>query len=320
MSVVPVFSIIVPVYNVAAYLEAALNSLLGQSFHDFEVVLVNDGSTDSSGNICDGFVLKDERFSVLHQENQGQSIARNNGFKLSKGKYIYYFDADDLLDGDALVEWLALFVEFSVDSILFGATVFSDSNIKNERLVYQRGVGVVGESRESSGYVFDSLRLETYFPSPCCYVTARKFLSKISFNESVIHEDNTFYLDLFLQNSLNIRVVDKPYFKRRLRPDSTMTSTKTIKNILGFQRCFDESLEKYMASNDSRYLAFSDSFQHQLIEVICLVDNGAVTLQNRKRILKNLQKLFIAKSYRFKTTIASLFPELYLLRIKGRQN
>ncbi len=88
-------SVIVPVYNTEKYLPCCIDSILAQTFTDFELILVNDGSTDNSGMICDEYAKKDSRVLVIHQENQGVSVARNNGISLATGMYLMFCDSDD---------------------------------------------------------------------------------------------------------------------------------------------------------------------------------------------------------------------------------
>ena len=90
-------SVIVPVYNVEKYLEACIDSILNSTYTDFELILVDDGSTDGTRQICDRFALADQRVCVLHQANAGVSAARNAGLKASKGEYITFVDSDDLV-------------------------------------------------------------------------------------------------------------------------------------------------------------------------------------------------------------------------------
>ena len=94
----PLFSIIVPVYNVQAYLAKCTESILNQTFRDFEVILINDGSTDNSGIICDEYAQKDSRIVVIHKENEGVGEARNVGLRIVKGDYIIFVDSDDCID------------------------------------------------------------------------------------------------------------------------------------------------------------------------------------------------------------------------------
>ena len=97
---VPFLSIIIPAYNVEQYLEQCVDSVLKQDFKDFEVLLVDDGSTDSTGQLCDNYVAKDERVRVIHKRNGGLVSARKAGIKEAKGRYIGYVDGDDWISGD----------------------------------------------------------------------------------------------------------------------------------------------------------------------------------------------------------------------------
>ena len=94
----PFVSIIVPVYNVESYLRRCLNSILLQSYSNIEVIVVDDGSTDLSGTICDEYQKQDSRVKVIHKTNQGLGAARNTGLKIAKGEYISFVDSDDYID------------------------------------------------------------------------------------------------------------------------------------------------------------------------------------------------------------------------------
>lgn len=94
----PFLSIIVPVYNVEQYLEKCICSILGQSFGDFELILINDGSIDKSGLLCDEYAKKDKRIRTIHQENAGLSAARNAGIDIAEGEYITFVDSDDWIE------------------------------------------------------------------------------------------------------------------------------------------------------------------------------------------------------------------------------
>lgn len=91
-------SVIVPVYNVEDYLEECINSILGQTYKNLEIILVDDGSTDNSSKICDIYEKKDKRIKVIHKENGGLSSARNEGLKYRTGEYISFVDSDDFID------------------------------------------------------------------------------------------------------------------------------------------------------------------------------------------------------------------------------
>ena len=91
----PLISVIVPVYNVEPYLTACVESVLRQTYSNLEVILLDDGSTDGSGRLCDGFAQKDARVRAVHQQNSGVSAARNAGLDMAKGDYLYFLDGDD---------------------------------------------------------------------------------------------------------------------------------------------------------------------------------------------------------------------------------
>lgn len=104
----PKVSIIVPVYNTEKYLPRCIDSILAQTFIDFELIIVNDGSEDNSGKICDNYALKDSRIIVIHKENEGVSIARNIGVKSSTGKYITFIDSDDKVSTNYLFKLIEI--------------------------------------------------------------------------------------------------------------------------------------------------------------------------------------------------------------------
>ena len=95
-------SVIVPVYNVEKYLEECLDSIQNQTFSNIEIILVNDGSSDNSKEICKKYCEQDNRFKLINQTNQGQSVARNTGVAASKGEFIAFVDSDDIIRQDYL--------------------------------------------------------------------------------------------------------------------------------------------------------------------------------------------------------------------------
>ena len=124
-------SIIVPVYNAEKYLEACINSVLGQTFSEFELILVNDGSQDTSPEICEAFALKDKRIRVVHQGNQGVSAARNAGLKEAAGDYIMFVDSDDWLD-ETYLEDFQKYIESNCDIVIGGFTKYKDNGIQDK--------------------------------------------------------------------------------------------------------------------------------------------------------------------------------------------
>lgn len=120
-------SVIVPVYNVERYLEYCVETLINQSYRNLEVILIDDGSTDNSGKICDALANKDERIQVIHQQNQGLSAARNSGLRVVTGEYITCVDSDDFLSTDFIERLLNALIRENADIAICGTTFCDDS-------------------------------------------------------------------------------------------------------------------------------------------------------------------------------------------------
>lgn len=124
-------SVIMPVYNVANYLDKAIRSVLDQTFTEFELIIVNDGSTDATKNICEKFTESDDRIKLINQENAGAHRARNVAIDLSVGEYICFFDGDDYIDKDMLSDLYSLITKYQCDLAISGFninTYYNDSD------------------------------------------------------------------------------------------------------------------------------------------------------------------------------------------------
>lgn len=114
------FSIIIPVYNVKAYLKKCLESVINQSFDDFECILVDDGSTDGSSELCDNLATKDNRIRVVHKENEGVAVARNTGISMATGDFLMFLDSDDTFSPDLLEMSASKLKQTNSDILVFG--------------------------------------------------------------------------------------------------------------------------------------------------------------------------------------------------------
>ena len=130
MQLIPKVSIIVPVYNTEKYLARCINSIIAQSFTDFELILVNDGSTDNSLKICEEYATKDSRIVVIHKENGGVSSARNKGLDIANGEWISFVDADDWISISYLSDLITDISTSSTDIIFHGRVNVLPSNKK----------------------------------------------------------------------------------------------------------------------------------------------------------------------------------------------
>lgn len=167
-------SIIVPIYNVEKYLKKCIDSLLKQSYSNTEIILIDDGSTDRSPEICDEYMQKDARIKVVHKINGGLSDARNNGIKISEGKYITFVDSDDYLDEHYIEMLYRVIYESNADIVISGIKDYYEGkeieeDINNinykiltkeetyKRMLLQQGMDVNACGKLYKKHIFDNL-------------------------------------------------------------------------------------------------------------------------------------------------------------------
>ena len=127
MKNIDLISIIIPVYNVEQYLSRCIDSVINQTYKNLEIILIDDGSTDDSGEICDEYALKDNRIKVMHKQNGGVSSARNEGLDISKGNYIGFIDSDDFIEKDMYEFLYDLLTKNNCDISCCNKFIFKDN-------------------------------------------------------------------------------------------------------------------------------------------------------------------------------------------------
>lgn len=238
-------SVIVPVYNVEPYLQECLDSILSQSGCSFEVICIDDGSTDSSLQILKAAAQKDSRIQIIAQENQGQSAARNQGLDVAKGQYIFFMDSDDVLAEHVFEPLVTRANQEQLDHIVFCTTPFLDNS-----------GGVIDKKTFDGEVHYHTIKDDSVFNLPLkgdelfCrlmkansfYVTPQLRMIKRSLIEErglrfiagLIHEDNHFTTLALLFASRAI-VIPEKYCYRRVRGGSTMTaSDASIRHVVGY--------------------------------------------------------------------------------------
>ncbi len=204
----PKVSIVVPVYNAARFLNECLLSLTNQSFTDIEIMLVNDGSTDDSPQICDAWAKKDVRIKVLHQQNEGVSSARNTAILNSTGEYIAMIDADDTIEEDTISSVIAHFSD-KVDIVCFGYKIISGENITE---VVTKPFSCFAS--EIDGQNFRDFYLSWSAFIVCNKVFRRSFLldNELSFRVGVKLGEDSDYMISCLLNNPYIVSIDKIFY------------------------------------------------------------------------------------------------------------
>lgn len=215
-------SIIIPIYNTELYLDECIQSVLNQTYPYWELILIDDGSTDHSKEICLKYQKKDSRISYIYQYNQGVSHARNQGLKIARGKYVYFMDSDDI--AEALLLEKAVSHIKNTDMVYFNIVSFSDNKKDYEYSnVYEKLVDLDG-SKNRLEFI-----LNRYLNYELCY-----FLGNKLFNLQIIQENNIFFNkgvfigeDLgfsltFLLYAKNIKGISDVLYKYRIRKGSAM--------------------------------------------------------------------------------------------------
>lgn len=231
------FSIVVPIYNASDYLEECLNSILNQTYVDFECIMVDDGSTDSSGSICDKFVDLDSRFFVIHQENKGNCPARKTGANFAKGDYILNVDSDDFIEADLLINMAEILKKYKTDAIYFGYVPFGGKS--KDKILNFCDLGLYeGFELEKikSGFLYDSNREDMnsgniIFSLWCKCVRRELYVECLSLvPDSVVSGEDMLFL-IYLHKKINsVYVTDYTgyHYRQRMLSIEHKFSTKNF--------------------------------------------------------------------------------------------
>ena len=216
-----------PVYNTAAYLSRCIESLVNQTYSDLQIILIDDGSTDSSGKIADEWQIKDPRIEVYHQLNQGQSAARNVGLQHARGEYIAFVDSDDYIDSNYF------------STMLQAADDTTDCVQTGYRRVKQNGE-MIKTYRPKHFY---------QYTSPCMRLYRRAFMDQhqLRFPEGMIYEDVVFSIDLWLAHPM-YKTLNYSGYNYMVNP----ASTTAVRNKAAEKVLFSELHSKFREATSVR--------------------------------------------------------------------
>lgn len=257
-------SVIIPFYNTADYLSESVESVLSQTLRGTELILVDDGSDDGSGEIAEEYRRQyPQRVRVLHQKNQGPAAARNAGLDIARGQYVHFLDSDDRLVGNALEILYGEAVSRSLDIVLFCAKVFSDDpalqydvTAHRDEFIRSATPGTVMSGRESLRQLYEELREE--YPAPVwTRLYSREYLVRcgIRYPEGLIHEDEDFGFFTYLQAE-RVEQIGDVLLERRLRRGSIMYTKKLLDSVNGYRHVYLKIIDacERTASAEDRFL------------------------------------------------------------------
>ena len=276
----PKLSVIVPVYNTEKYLRECIDSILAQTFTDFELILADDGSTDQSGSICDEYAQKDNRIIVAHQKNAGVTAARKRGVNIASGEYVTFVDSDDWIDRDAYFRIWSALEENNAEVGVFAMVAEKDSPA-----VIRNYVGEGSFSKEMlqqtvyPKLLFDySLNRAGIIPSLCNKVMKRELLVKAI---EVIPDELDYGEDaisgyLCILNANTVWITNTPFYHYRDNPSSISHagSSTMKKRILALDREMRKLLAGYGADLPTQidgHIA-RHTVEQVRADLICLTD------------------------------------------------
>lgn len=267
-------SVILPVYNVAPYLAECLESLMAQTFQDFEVIAVNDGSTDDSLAILEAYREKLPQLCIISQPNQGLSAARNTGLKQATGTYLYFLDSDDYIHNETLATCFTLAEKEQLDVVKFDAEPFTSRGVTAVNPYDSRAVLVENRVYSQQEWLATQRR---HYNSPVWLYFVRAdvlFMNGLQFVEGILHEDELFTPQLFTR-AQRFMYVAQPFFKRRYRDGSIMQnniySSKTsydskrqVINRLDQERAVSKAAKQFLRSRRNALYMDSCSYDEVL--------------------------------------------------------
>ena len=282
-------SIIIPVYNGEKYLDRCLNSVLKQDFMDFEVICINDGSTDNSLNILKKYAAKDNRIKVYTQNNIGVAKTRNKAITIAKGDYLLFIDNDDFIDADYISTYLASALSNNADIVLGGFKRISNNTGK---------------------ILYKEILKNTYYSrfiilTPWARLIRRQFIvdNDVKYFSYGIGEDVYFNLVLYSKNPI-LNIINYIGYNQSYNENSVSnTKQKGLNKNIDCRILLNE-IKKYYNGNEDQYINF---FYHKYIIWYLLFSGRNATRQD---FIQEYKKLFLWEKENVKAKIISPFSKL----------
>ena len=254
-------SVIIPAYNAEQYVGFCLDTVIAQTHKNLEIIVVDDGSTDNTGKICDEYANKDSRIKVIHQENKGLSSARNAALNIMTGEYIAFIDSDDFISKDCIEKLLNLCIEnnsqiaachaFDVKQRTFKE---SDKEHTIQTLTSQKLLSNIGV-------------LDSYYDTVISKLFHSSLFSEIVFPAGLIHEDSYIILDL-IEKAKKISFTTEHLYYYYLSPNSIMRSDFSVKKY-AILTSYEKKLEVLKRNNCKQsYQIVSRDYIYQIARII----------------------------------------------------
>ena len=276
-----VISVIVPVYNVSAYLDECVQSILAQDYRELQVILINDGSTDSSGKICDNYAAKDPRVVVIHQKNGGAAAAKNAGLRAATGKYLSFVDSDDYLEPNAYIHMVSRLEVSNADVIQCAfRDVFPDKAIPH--------------SVQGTQTVFTSIQyLTEYTQDWTCGLLWDKLYIRSIFDGIFFEEghkiDDEYFTYRGIMNAKKVIRDNSLVYNYRKRRSSVMRSSASAKQIVKDRIDY---LSKRRVNIISRYPELRRAFDCHFLDMMVILSRDPLATKESNIMIKHQLKAY----------------------------
>ncbi|MGZ5509828.1 MAG: glycosyltransferase [Nitrososphaeraceae archaeon] len=281
-------SIIIPVYNGVKYLPKCIDSVLNQTYKNLEIILVDDGSTDESGKICDTYSLKDKRIKVIHKENGGVSDARNVGLKVATGKYIGFIDHDDFIESDMYEILLKTLYAYDADIVQCASYKIIDKKINPEHYS-----GTV-EQFDVTSALEESIRVRSFSHSVWNKLYKKDLLQGIEFPLNMLNVDINFNYKVFIK-AQKLVSIDIPKYYYLKRKDSVTGSLAYLNKMDVFYN-YLEIMKSISRDFPSLFNITQERFVKTLLKIYKQLETNRYFDIDKKR--RNLIQDYINKNHR----------------------
>ncbi|PRY88366.1 glycosyltransferase family 2 protein [Mongoliibacter ruber] len=281
-------SIIIPVYNVEGYLRKCIESIISQDFQDFELILINDGSTDGSRELCEQYALNDNRIKVFHQKNSGVSVARNSGLEKAQGELICFVDGDDEIFPGSLNAIFNSIDKSMIEMIIARSFKFQNGDIEEEKYNFDQSYF----KKQFEG--FDLIVEKSYLRgSVCGCIFNLNFLKKnrIKFPEGLANMEDSIFISLVHLYIKQIIFVDQKFYLVKERSDSasriwTFDKIYNLKNSISF-------INDFLAQNSKLSYEQINILHFSIYNSVSTIFNKLIyslTFKNYLKILSLIKK------------------------------
>jgi len=290
----PFFSVIIPVFNAELYIEDCISSVLSQTFDNFELIIINDGSTDKTNSICTQFLQQDNRVSLINQENKGVSASRNAGIYKSKGLYTIFIDADDYIAKERLQEFYNNSNKTGTDVLVTGFTKINSVTLQPIKTL----------SFSPKDVFLDYIRGNWSVIWRLCI--GSNYLKSIFFNESISYGEDYLFTCQVLSSANSIKYISTTIasdYQYRINNSLSLMSKQSLSHVV--EQCeATKFLEEYLLTTDTTNTDVKVALNARKNWCRMLLFSQSITLFDMK---DHLLLRFIKKIYRF--CLRKLFSE-----------